>query len=89
MQHWNRLPKGVVESPAMEIFKTRLEANLCDLLWGTGFSREVGLNDLLRPLPTPVILRIISVILLRVRIWSFINLNGGKHGGKETLHCEC
>jgi len=32
IEHWNRLPKDVVESPSMEIFKIRSEAYLCDLL---------------------------------------------------------
>ena len=32
MEHWNRLPRKVVESPSMEIFKTHLDAYLCDLL---------------------------------------------------------
>ncbi|GAB0186776.1 mitochondrial enolase superfamily member 1 [Grus japonensis] len=31
-EHWNRLPREVVESPALEIFKTRLDAILCNLL---------------------------------------------------------
>jgi len=30
MEHWNRLPREVVESPSEEIFKTHLEAYLCD-----------------------------------------------------------
>ena len=31
MEHWNRLPREVVESP-METFKTHVDAYLCDLL---------------------------------------------------------
>jgi len=31
-EHWNRLPREVVESPSTEIFKTQLDAYLCNLL---------------------------------------------------------
>ena len=46
MEHWNRLPRGVVASPSLEIFKSCLDAYLCDLVWGTCFGRGVGLDDL-------------------------------------------
>ena len=31
-EHWIRLPREVVESPSLEMFKTCLDAYLCNLL---------------------------------------------------------
>ncbi|GAB0188011.1 hypothetical protein GRJ2_001266400 [Grus japonensis] len=31
-EHWNRLPRDVIESPSLEIFKTCLDTILCNLL---------------------------------------------------------
>ena len=32
IEHWNRLPRQVVESPSLELFKIHLDAYLCDIL---------------------------------------------------------
>jgi len=53
---WNRLPREVVQSPSLEIFKTRLDKVLYSLLWVTLLRQGVGLGDPQRSLPTPNIL---------------------------------
>ena len=37
-EHWNRLSREVVESPSLKIFKTHMDAFLCNLLYKTCFS---------------------------------------------------
>jgi len=37
-EHWNRLPREVVESASLEIFKTRGDKVLCSLLWQGGWT---------------------------------------------------
>ena len=53
---WPRLPMEAVESPSLEIFKPRLDAVLCSLLWVTLLGQGVGLGDPQRALPTLTIL---------------------------------
>jgi len=53
---WPRLPRKVVESPSLEIFKPRMDAMLCSLLWVTLLRQGVGLGDPQRSLATPNIL---------------------------------
>ena len=50
-EHCNRLPRGDVDCPSLEIFKTPVDTYLCSLL-----CRGLGLVDLWMSIPTPTIL---------------------------------
>ncbi|KAK4818686.1 hypothetical protein QYF61_017907 [Mycteria americana] len=45
-EHWHRLPREVVESPSLEIFKSRLDTVLGNQLWVALLEQEVGADDL-------------------------------------------
>jgi len=32
VKHWNRLPRGAVDDPSLEVFKTRLDGALSNLI---------------------------------------------------------
>ena len=53
MEPWNRLPKEVVDSPSLEIFKTQLDGSCAACCRWPCFGRCVGVDDPQRSFPTP------------------------------------
>jgi len=45
MEHWNRLPREVAQSPSLGIFKICLDKVLCNLLLVTLLCRGIGQDD--------------------------------------------
>jgi len=56
MEHWNRLPREVMDSPSLEILNSCLDAYPVQPAAGGLLCRGAELSDLQRFLPTPTVL---------------------------------
>jgi len=84
---WPRLPRGAVESPSLEIFKTCLDKVLCSLLWVTLLGQGVGLGDPQRSLPTPNILWFkLAVMKIQPALLHFVGMTLSKFLLREMGH---
>jgi len=46
VMHWHRLPREVVESPSLEVFKNHGDVALKDVVWWAWWCLTAGLSDL-------------------------------------------
>lgn len=74
-EHWNRLSMAVVDSPSLEIFKTRLDTYLCSLLKGACFHWT---QWSLKVLPTPTVLWFCDSMISCAKEWE-------KEGGGRRM----
>lgn len=56
VKDWLGLPMEVVESPALEIFRSHLNVVLGTLLWGSLLEQRVGPDGLQSSLPSSAVL---------------------------------
>jgi len=59
VKHWNRLPREVVDAPSLEVFKSRLDGDLNNLVYWKvclQLAGGVGIRQSFRSLPTQTIL---------------------------------
>ena len=56
LRRWNRLPREVVVSPSLEMFRKRVDVALWDMVWYAWWCWDDGWIDDLRGLFQPMIL---------------------------------
>lgn len=56
MRHQNRLPRETVDGPSLEVLKARLDVQPCVVEDVPGIGSTVELGDILRFLPTLIVL---------------------------------